>query len=83
VGPRAGLDDLEKRKFLTLLGLEFRPLTQSLYRLRYPGSPGRCREEKNLFPLLEIQPRLFIRLACNPITIQTEIFICLYKVIKL
>jgi hypothetical protein len=23
---RAGLDDLEKRKFLTLLGLEFRPL---------------------------------------------------------
>jgi hypothetical protein len=37
---RAGLDDLEKRKFLTLLGLELRPLgrparSQSLYRLRY------------------------------------------------
>jgi hypothetical protein len=43
VGPRAGLDDVEKRKFLTLPGLELRPLrrparSQSLYRLRYPGS---------------------------------------------
>jgi hypothetical protein len=43
VDPRAGLDNLEKRKFLTLLGLELRPLScpgrsQSLYRLRYPGS---------------------------------------------
>jgi hypothetical protein len=40
---RAGLDDLEKRKFLTLQGLELRPFSrparsQSLYRLRYPGS---------------------------------------------
>jgi hypothetical protein len=26
VDPRAGLDDVEKRKFLTLLGLELRPL---------------------------------------------------------
>jgi hypothetical protein len=34
VGPRADLDD-EKRKFLTLLGLELR--SQSLYRLGYPG----------------------------------------------
>jgi hypothetical protein len=39
----AGLDDMEKRKFLTLTGLELRPLgrpahSQSLYRLRYPGS---------------------------------------------
>jgi hypothetical protein len=41
--PRAGLDDLEKRKLLALPGLELRPLdrsacSQSLYRLRYPGS---------------------------------------------
>jgi hypothetical protein len=41
--PRAGLDDMEKRKFLTLQGLELRPLgcpvrSQWLYRLRYPGS---------------------------------------------
>jgi hypothetical protein len=38
VDPRAGLDDMEKRKFLTLRGLEFRPFggparSQSLSRL--------------------------------------------------
>jgi hypothetical protein len=43
VDPRAGLDDVEKRKFLILPGLELRPLgrparTQSLYGLRDPGS---------------------------------------------
>jgi hypothetical protein len=37
------MDDVEKRKFLTLPELELRPLgrparSQSLYRLRYPGS---------------------------------------------
>jgi hypothetical protein len=40
---RAGLDDVEKRKFLILPGLDIQPLGlpargQSLYRLRYPGS---------------------------------------------
>jgi hypothetical protein len=40
VDPRAGLDDVEKRKFLTLPGFELRSLgrpasNQSLYRLRY------------------------------------------------
>jgi hypothetical protein len=40
---RAGLDEVEKRKFLTLPGLELRSLGRparslSLYRLRYPGS---------------------------------------------
>jgi hypothetical protein len=43
VGPRAGLDDVYKRKFLILPGLEIRTLrrparSQSLYRLSYPGS---------------------------------------------
>jgi hypothetical protein len=40
VGPRTGLDDVEKRKFLPLPGLELRPLgrSQQLYRLSYPGS---------------------------------------------
>jgi hypothetical protein len=34
VGPRAGLDEVEKRKFLILPGLELRPLrSQSLWRL--------------------------------------------------
>jgi hypothetical protein len=45
VDPRAGLDNVEKRKFLTLLGLKLQPLgrparSQSLYRLRYPSSIG-------------------------------------------
>jgi hypothetical protein len=43
VGPRAGLDDVEKRKSFTLPGLELQPFgrparSQSLYQLRYPGS---------------------------------------------
>jgi hypothetical protein len=43
VVPRAGLNDVEKIKFLTLLGLELRTLgrpacSHSLYRLSYPGS---------------------------------------------
>jgi hypothetical protein len=47
VDPRAGLDIVEKRNFLILPGLELGPLgrparSQSLYRLRYPRSPG-CR----------------------------------------
>jgi hypothetical protein len=50
VDPRAGLDDMEKRKFLTLPGLELRLLgrpapSQSLYRLRYPGSLLTCLRE--------------------------------------
>jgi hypothetical protein len=43
VDPRAGLNDIEKWKFLTLPGLQLWPLgrparSQSLYRLRYPGA---------------------------------------------
>jgi hypothetical protein len=43
VDPRAGLDDVQKRTFLTLPGLQLRLLlrparTQSLHRLRYHGS---------------------------------------------
>jgi hypothetical protein len=43
VGLKAGLDNVEKRKFLTLPKLELRPLgrpacNQSLYRLSYRGS---------------------------------------------
>jgi hypothetical protein len=41
--PRAGLDDVEQRKFLNLPGPELRLLSrlacsQSIYRLLYPGS---------------------------------------------
>jgi hypothetical protein len=43
VGPRTGLDDVERRKIFLLSGLEFRPLgrllrSQSLHRLNYPDS---------------------------------------------
>jgi hypothetical protein len=43
VDPRSGLDDVKKRKFLTLPGLKLRPLgsparSLSLYRLSYLGS---------------------------------------------
>jgi hypothetical protein len=43
VGPIAGLDNVEKRKFLTLPGLELGPLgrparSPSLYRLSHSGS---------------------------------------------
>jgi hypothetical protein len=43
VGPRTGMDAVEKRKFLTLPGLELRLLgrpagSQSIYLLRYPAS---------------------------------------------
>jgi hypothetical protein len=64
VDPRAGLDDVERRKFLTLHGLELRPLchparSQSLYRLRYPGSKLMVLEKEklssNVFPLLHPQ----------------------------
>jgi hypothetical protein len=42
VGPRTGLYDMKKTKFLNLPGLELRPIrrsrrSQSLYRLSYPG----------------------------------------------
>jgi hypothetical protein len=42
VGPRASLDDVEKKQFLTLPELELRPLGHpargpSVYRLRYLG----------------------------------------------
>jgi hypothetical protein len=43
VDPRVGLDGMERRKFLTLTGLEIRTLgrpahSQSLYQVGYPGS---------------------------------------------
>jgi hypothetical protein len=48
VDPRVGLEDVEKRKFLILPGLELRPLgrparSQSLYRLSYLGVEERIK----------------------------------------
>jgi hypothetical protein len=57
MGPRAGLDDVEKRKLLILPGIELRPLgrparSQSLYRLSYPGSWVTAQTIDNVCPLV-------------------------------
>jgi hypothetical protein len=53
VGPGDSLDDVDERKFLTLPGFELRPLgrparSQSLYRLRYPGSSSAASSENKI-----------------------------------
>jgi hypothetical protein len=53
VSPRTGVDDVERRKILLLPGLNLRTLgrpasSQSLYRLRYPGSRQRNLILKNV-----------------------------------
>jgi hypothetical protein len=65
--PRAGIDDLEKRKCLTLPGLELRSLSrparsQSLYRLRYPGSMHMSNREQKSWS--SITTRLDARNDC-------------------
>jgi hypothetical protein len=52
VDPRADLDNVEKRKILTLPGLELRPLghpahSQSLTRIRYPDSHNNNNNNNN------------------------------------
>jgi hypothetical protein len=61
VDPRASLDDMEKWKFLPLPGLEPRPLSrparsQSLYRLRYPGSLEATITNLNLYIVDDSHP---------------------------
>jgi hypothetical protein len=50
--PEPGQDDMEKKKFLPLPGLELWPFdrparSQSLYRLSYPGSRNNLRAEND------------------------------------
>jgi hypothetical protein len=59
VSSTAGLDDVEKIKFLTLPGLELQPLcrptrNQSLYQLRYSGS------QKNKYNVFYISFRFML-----------------------
>jgi hypothetical protein len=72
IDPRTGLDDLEKRKFLILPGLELRPLgrparSQSLYRLRYHGSlkTGRWIMSRKSIILLIHHHHTLLDLICN------------------
>jgi hypothetical protein len=67
VDPRAGLDDMEKWKFLTLLGLKLRPLGhpvcgQSLYRLHYCTSKISYKCE-----YMNISIQLYFLIQCNTI----------------
>jgi hypothetical protein len=78
VGPRAGLDDVETRKFLTLPGLELRPVgrptrSSSLYRLRYPGSQFIDLQMKNV---KERKVMCFPKTACllHPFIIKEAMF---------
>jgi hypothetical protein len=59
MGPIVGLDVVEERKLLALQGLEPIPLgsparSQSLYRLRYPGSPDDGLMSRNILYILHI-----------------------------
>jgi hypothetical protein len=66
VDPRAGLDDVEKRKFLTLPRLELRPL----------GRPTRSLSLYRLLELLSIQNIYFFRQHKNSLRgIQMNIYI--------
>jgi hypothetical protein len=61
VDPRAGPDEVQKREFLTLPGLEIRPLgrpdrSQSLYRLRDPGSLDGVGKRKISCPCQKLEP---------------------------
>jgi hypothetical protein len=63
VGPRAGLDAVEKRKFLSPSGFELRalgraPLNQSLYRLHYAGIPWWLIRDNN--SVLVLLRRVFV-----------------------
>jgi hypothetical protein len=71
MGPSAGLDGMEKRKFLTLSGLELRPLgcpgrSQSLYRLSYPGSYVMLNKFTILLPYFVIN-QVYVRSSSPPI----------------
>jgi hypothetical protein len=61
VGPRAGLDDVEKKKFLTLPGLELRPSVNHPVASRYTDyaipDPLDNKENRNIScPCLESNP---------------------------
>jgi hypothetical protein len=66
VGPRAGLDDVETRKYLTLPRLKPRPLgcpahIQSLYRLRYPGYYRQCNS------IMEVGTSMLLQVAVKTV----------------
>jgi hypothetical protein len=76
VGPKAGLDDLEQRKFLNLPGLELRHLgfparRQSQYRLRSPGSHFHRKRDE-----IRIQQKRFV----NATAVPSKVLLASYQV---
>jgi hypothetical protein len=66
VGPRAGLEDVEKRKFLTVPGLELLLLggparSQSLYRLPYPGFFSFCAVVRKILKIMYLSKKNHIK----------------------
>jgi hypothetical protein len=58
MGPRAGLENVERRKILSLPELKLRPFgrparSQSLYRLSYPGSHFDFNDNRNIKKFLQ------------------------------
>jgi hypothetical protein len=78
-GPRTGLGDVERRTFFTLPGLELRTpgcrvRSQSLHRLRYPGSS--CYFKFQLIHLfIHLRCKLFV--ACFHKILPTKFYILL------
>jgi hypothetical protein len=90
VGPRAGLEDVEKRIFLTLPRIELRPLgrparSQSLYLLRYPGSLYNCKRNFNCIVMVFIVrgmcPLLLCSFVCCALFEYGELF-CVFVIKK-
>jgi hypothetical protein len=80
VDPRAGIDDVKKRKFLTPPGLELRPTDRpacspSLYRLSYPAREGQIGNmhkivfesmtRRDILEDLSIDGRIILKLISN------------------
>jgi hypothetical protein len=79
VGLRAGVDDMEKRKFLPPTGLDLRPLgrpasSQSLYRLRYPVWTGM--DKIKILPLLGLETQ-----DCGPSSVAIPVLTIMYAYI--
>jgi hypothetical protein len=79
MGLTIGLDDVERRQFLILPGLELWPLgrparSQSLYRLSYPGSCTALRENTFLIKRSEVYVGVFHSVElCFPTTMMRSV----------
>jgi hypothetical protein len=66
VDPRTGLDVVEKRKFLTLPGLELRPLGRPAHIVAIPTALSRLLEIRVMKWKLVKNPYIFRIWGCHP-----------------